>query len=119
VETDDGVSEAVLWTPLTGEVESLVAIGSGVPTGDGRAIVVVAEDDSDGVADLPSIMETLEKSSARPSAPTTAETRTAGAGAPVPGSFQKLGLERPECDRSCTCPFGLGLLVLPVLVFDF
>jgi hypothetical protein len=63
-------------------------IMEGVPTGEGRTTVVVAEDDSDGVTTWLSTVDSFVNPSSSPSAPTTADTRTAGAGVPVPGSFQ-------------------------------
>ena len=67
--------------------------------GEGLTRVAFADEFSE-VELLEPIVDSLEKSSSRPSAPTTALTIIAGAGAAVPGSFQKPGLERPEWERA-------------------
>jgi len=72
-----------------------LAMGRGVPVGEGLTRVVFADEFSD--VELPGLtVDSLEKSSWHPPAPTTALTRIAGAGAAIPGSFQKPGLDRPE-----------------------
>lgn len=87
-----------LLTPFTRDDDFFVT-GSGVPVGEGLATVTVADECSEVVGGGDSMVDTLEKSSSRPSALTTAETRIAGAGAAVPGSFQKLPLVKPELER--------------------
>src|SRR5271168_4268200 len=80
-------------------------IGRGLLLGDGLTTVVFAEELSEVDLLLSwSISVSFEKSSCLPSAPTTAETRTAGARAAVPGSCQDRVLERSEWDRACPCP---------------
>lgn len=80
-----------------------LSIGRGVLLGDGLTTVAFVEELSE-VDLLRSCLisvtvDRFEKSSCLPSAPTTAETRTAGARAAVPGSCQHLALERSGCDR--------------------
>ena len=77
-----------------------LVMGRGVPVGEGLTRVVFADELSD--VELPElIVDSLEKSSSRPPAPTTALTRIAGAGAAIPGSFQNPGLDKPEWERAC------------------
>lgn len=79
-------------------------IGRGVPLGDGLTTVAFAEEFSEADLMRCSILLTVdnfEKSSCLPSALTTAETRTAGARAAVPGSCHDLAVERSEWDRVC------------------
>ena len=81
-------------------------IGRGVPLGDGLTTVAFAEELSEvdlllRSCSISATIDSFEKSSCLPSAPTTAETRTAGARAAVPGSCQDLALERSEWDRVC------------------
>lgn len=96
----------------------------GVPAGDGRSVAVAEE--LSNVESLGIVLVFSPASSAptlrtlKPwlSAPTTALTTTAGAGAPVPGSCQ-FAATAPERDR--LCPYGLddlGLLPLRGLALD-
>jgi hypothetical protein len=85
--------------------------------GEGLTRVVFADEFSD-VELLRLTVDSLEKSSSRPPAPTTALTRIAGAGAAVPGSFQKLGLDRPEWERACPWAEFRCFLVLLGLEVD-
>ena len=85
-----------LLVSLTRDV-GLLPKGRGVPLGDGLTTVPFAEELSEvGLLRscwLSVTVDSFEKSSCLPSAPTTAETRTAGARAAVPGSCQELALE--------------------------
>ena len=77
-------------------------IGRGVLLGDGLTVAFVEELSEVDLLRSCLILVTVdrfEKSSCLPSAPTTAETRTAGARAAVPGSCQYLALEKSGCDR--------------------
>jgi len=91
----------VLWinllTPFDRDGDFL-AMGRGVLVGEGLTRVVLADEFSEFELLRPSV-DSLEKSSSRPPAPTTALTRIAGARAAVPGSFQKFALDRPEWER--------------------
>jgi hypothetical protein len=98
------------------------ALARGVPFGEGRALVTVADELSDDAVVALELSVRLLLVPARwkkspcwsPSARTTAETTRAGAGADSPGSFHEPDTDTPELDL--VCPRKIFDLLLRELV---
>lgn len=85
----------ILWTPWRSE-GGLALIGVIEPLTEGFSDTTSPSPSGPLMTSCTLVFDNSRQSPSAPTAPTTAETTTAGAGAEAPGSFQKPDVQ--ECD---------------------